>query len=210
MGTVKEAAQSSAQDGKLALLFLIKEGPNNPGVWRRWLQDAPADRYSITVHAKHTDLVHAEQFKRNWWASLCAYARTRARACAPHTHTHTHTHPPSLPPSLSPSLTHITHAMRACTHTQTHTHSIPPIPTKWGSVSLVEAHLELLRAALRDPQNRCWPVQDAGLAHAVCRTTRRWRPVHPRGPLCVCLLKGRHAWQDVCSAVGRVSAHRFV
>eukprot|EP00802_Teleaulax_amphioxeia_P008714 Tamp_08723.p1 GENE.Tamp_08723~~Tamp_08723.p1 ORF type:complete len:665 (-),score=164.39 Tamp_08723:203-2197(-) len=74
MGTVKEAAQSSAQDGKLALLFLIKEGPNNPGVWRRWLQDAPADRYSITVHAKHTDLVHAEQFKRNWMFVLLSDA----------------------------------------------------------------------------------------------------------------------------------------
>ena len=31
---------------------------------------------------------------------------------------------------------------------------IPPIPTQWGSVSLVEAHLELLRKALQDPQNR--------------------------------------------------------
>ena len=125
MGTVKEAAQSSAQDGKLALLFLIKEGPNNPGVWRRWLQDAPADRYSITVHAKHTDLVHAEQFKRNWWASLCAYARTRARACAcaPHTHTHTHTHtlPPSLPPSLPLSPTSRTPCARAHTHKRTRT-----------------------------------------------------------------------------------------
>ncbi len=30
--------QGNIGDGKLALLFLIKEGPNNPGVWRRWLQ----------------------------------------------------------------------------------------------------------------------------------------------------------------------------
>jgi hypothetical protein len=34
----EEPPQGNIGDGKLALLFLIKEGPNNPGVWRRWLQ----------------------------------------------------------------------------------------------------------------------------------------------------------------------------
>jgi hypothetical protein len=70
---------------------------SHKGSWRLWLQGAPAEHYSVTVHAKSPDLVHAEMFKGN---------------------------------------------------------CIPPIPTQWGSVSLVEAHLELLRKSLQDPQNR--------------------------------------------------------
>jgi hypothetical protein len=81
--------------GKLALLFMVKRGPNNPGIWRRWLSRAPTERYSILVHAK--------------LGVVDPLFRDRC---------------------------------------------IPTVPTEWGTVSLVEAHLALLRAGLKDPDNR--------------------------------------------------------
>ena len=83
--------------GKIALLFMIKKGPNNSGMWRRWLHGVPGSEYSITVHAKEAQNVYAPLFKDNL---------------------------------------------------------ITAVPTEWGDVSLVEAHLALLRAALKDPHNR--------------------------------------------------------
>ena len=79
----------------------IKEGPNNPGVWRRWLHAASTD-FSVWVHAKSTKDVHDPLFKDNLIGS---------------------------------------------------------VPTEWGTVSLVEAHLALLRAALEDQENRWTPTQ---------------------------------------------------
>lgn len=84
--------------GKLALLFMVTSGPNNPGIWRRWLTGASPDRYSFHVHAKFPNLV--------------------------------------IDPLFGPGRIK------------------DVVPTEWGTVSLVQAHLALLREGLKDPENR--------------------------------------------------------
>jgi hypothetical protein len=56
---------SACNGGKLCLLFLIKRGPNNPGVWRKWLETSTQEHYSIKVHAKIPNEVYDPLFKTN-------------------------------------------------------------------------------------------------------------------------------------------------
>jgi hypothetical protein len=56
---------SACNGGKLCLLFLIKRGPNNPGVWRKWLETSTQEHYSIKVHAKIPNEVYDPLFKAN-------------------------------------------------------------------------------------------------------------------------------------------------
>ena len=56
---------SACNGGKLCLLFLIKRGPNNPGVWRKWLERSTQEHYSIKVHAKIPNEVYDPLFKAN-------------------------------------------------------------------------------------------------------------------------------------------------
>ena len=111
--------------GKLALMFLVKEGPNSPGMWRQWLKDVPRERYTIQVHAKHEHLCCDPDFKANL---------------------------------------------------------IQSVPTEWGTTSLVDAHIALLRAALQDPGNRfpawrkCAALSWCGLGvQPVCVCRFHWR-----------------------------------
>ena len=78
---------------------MVKSGPNNPGIWRRWLKNASPDLYSIHVHAKFAN--------------------------------------PVRDPLFGPEQ-----------------RIQDVVPTEWGTVSLVQAHLALLKEGLKDPENR--------------------------------------------------------
>jgi hypothetical protein len=132
------ASSSSEMKDSVALLFLTIRDVKNPDIWEGWLRDAPAGSYDIYVHAKVPLPLPSSQSE----TTLLVVAVPRAWH--------------SVGLTLRGVFGSKQHPEQV-KHRLFRDRQVRTVPTKWGTVSLVKAHINLIRAAVKNKRNRQTP-----------------------------------------------------